>query len=148
MAKVINNNNNNKGEASDDDDYGWNYINGDTLNEWINNDKMKDKYKIFDMRDDDYGPIKIKGAINIPSDLFTKENQKQLYSKYKNIPNIIFHCMYSQARGPNAADNYSKLIDKNSKQKIWVLKGGIKYFGKEYPKSCSKANDPNSLGFK
>ncbi len=48
---------------------------------------------------------------------------------------VIFHCSSSQGRGPRCAGWYQDML--NEKQvtgsKAFVLKGGIKAWGAEYP---------------
>jgi rhodanese-related sulfurtransferase len=85
-----------------------------------------DNYLVVDVRDDDYELYKIKGSKNYPSYKFEKEAEKLYdYVKSKSIQDIIFHCTYSQVRGPKAAKHFQ---EKYKEFNIFVLKGGILNF--------------------
>eukprot|EP01084_Bolivina_argentea_P083204 150664_1 len=75
------------------------------LVEWIQSNNSN--FIIIDVRNTnmDYLGGHIKGAINIEHINFIKKI-KELIEKYYKIKNIIFHCMYSQCRGPMCANWY------------------------------------------
>lgn len=118
------------------------------------NDKVKEKGKeyenkfiIIDVRDYDYGPLKIQGSINKKSSTLNRNELQMIAKQYKDYKNIIFHCRFSQARGPSAARGY--LLQKATnqdvfkdypKQNVFVLEGGILDFQKSYTNLCENVN--------
>eukprot|EP00485_Elphidium_margaritaceum_P002490 CAMPEP_0202692818 /NCGR_PEP_ID=MMETSP1385-20130828/7108_1 /ASSEMBLY_ACC=CAM_ASM_000861 /TAXON_ID=933848 /ORGANISM="Elphidium margaritaceum" /LENGTH=161 /DNA_ID=CAMNT_0049348415 /DNA_START=35 /DNA_END=520 /DNA_ORIENTATION=- len=108
-------------------------------------EKTNTKYAIIDVRDDDYGPHKIIGAINIAKHKLLDEanqfqNLRNLIANTKHIQNIIFHCRYSMVRGPTSAKYYFEFRRKNfpnyTKQKVLVLRGGFAFWQQQHPKLC------------
>ncbi len=95
------------------------------------------QFQIIDVRDGDFGPQKIKGAINIPSDNIRK-NVDETVQQFKDVNKIIFHCMFSQYRGPTSAQIYATRRSQAHKyrkygpQEIMVLDGGYDGFSKQY----------------
>merc|ERR1712176_1136099 len=102
-------------EKNDDDDNAKQQkevgkIDCNSLAEWIENNQgnkndQNNKFYIVDVRDNDYGPYKIIGSVNIPKYKLIDDDKvrrviTKLIEKTKNIPNIIFHCRYSMVRGP------------------------------------------------
>ncbi len=93
-----------------------------------------EKIIVVDVRDDDFVGGHIVGARNIPSDNFSDEdrvdsflNDTQAYSR------VIFHCMFSQVRGPKCAkaalSRANIVFGTNSpRPEICVLKGGYTAF--------------------
>ena len=96
-------------------------------------------------RDYDFGPKKIIGARNIPKDsLMSSANDNEVIRKLieecKEVENVIFHCMYSQVRGPASAKHYSefrrKYYPKHSKQDVLILQGGFAFWKQQHAKLC------------
>lgn len=54
-------------------------------------------YVVVDVRDEDFVGGNIRGCLHIPSQKY-EELFNELYTKVKDIPTVIFHCAYSQAR--------------------------------------------------
>ena len=122
------------------------------------NDKDKDKDKekakensnkfiIIDVRDYDYGPVKIQGSVNKPASDLTRNDLKLMAQQYKDFENIIFHCRFSQQRGPSAARGYKlekasnpNIFKNYPKQNVLVLEGGIIEFKRNYKKLCQNVN--------
>ena len=78
-----------------------------------------DAFVVIDVRDEDFTGKKIRNAINIPS---TSHNMKEKLVKYRN-KKIVFHCQYSQTRGPKIAKKFGG----------YLLEGGFKRFAEMYP---------------
>ena len=93
----------------------------------------------------DFGPKKIVDAINIPQhDLTNKYDTSSIVDliekKAKDIENIVFHCMYSQVRGPTSAKYYHRFRKNNypkyHKQNVFILQGGYRWFLQQNPHYC------------
>jgi rhodanese-related sulfurtransferase len=88
------------------------------------------RFKIVDVRDDDYFGGHIAGALNIPSHDFPSR-VASLVEELKDYDAVVFHCALSQQRGPHAAKKYLALLNKAGKangQKVYLLKGGFVYW--------------------
>ena len=115
-----------------------------------------DNLVIFDVRTpkQDYLGGNIKGSTNIEHQEFM-DNIDTIYPKYNKLKYVVFHCMYSQSRGPRCARFYGDyLSDKLSDllklrkdesttkydneikmildQNIYILKGGFIGFLNKY----------------
>ncbi|KAI9319837.1 Rhodanese-like domain-containing protein [Dichotomocladium elegans] len=84
-------------------------------------------YVVIDVRDKDFYGGNIPGAINVPAHhLIDKGNE--LIEKYKDVPQVYFHCALSQQRGPKAARIYKEmrhLTGVQGVQEVNVLRGGF-----------------------
>jgi rhodanese-related sulfurtransferase len=93
---------------------------------------------IIDVRDDDYFDGNIRGAYHFPHcslvqnfplllKLLVKEthcsSSQELLSRPEVIDAIIFHCKFSQTRGPNAMMMFNQAYPE-LKEKTYILKGG------------------------
>jgi len=121
------------------------YISGNTLVKWLDDNLMTEIIQIIDVRDDDFVNYKIKTAMNYPSYQFNDQYfVRDLIDKYENKRHLIFHCAYSQQRGPRAAGIYYQLktFDRKyisyPKQNIYVLEHGFRGFFKTHPTHCVK----------
>ena len=111
-------NNNNNDEKMDDGD---------------GNNIIYRKFSIIDVRCDDFVGGNIPYCYNVSFEIF-EDVINDLLLKFEHDSDIIFHCMYSQHRGPRCAYWYwkerrkweIKYGDKLHKQRIWVLDGGFK----------------------
>ena len=119
----------------------WQYIFPSEVSVWLlNPNKCKESFVIIDVRDVDYKRhgLKIKNAINYPIHKF-KQNISMIV-KDENINKcdiIIFHCMFSQFRGPQCAQLYAKnKITQN--QKVMVLEGGFDEYYRKYKYDSQK----------
>ena len=115
------------------------FIECETLYEWLNGDKEKQKeFQIIDVRDDDYGPY-ILGNLNYPAFEFNEIKMNEIIEKTKNTKYVIFHCALSQVRGPKCAEMYFKHRNANyanyPKQSVLVLRGGFRFFQQKYKES-------------
>ena len=126
------------------------YLSGNVLVQWIkerqkSGDKANTKYLIVDVRDDDYGPQKIMGAINLPRHELTSKYDTSLIVDLiektgTECENIVFHCMYSQVRGPASAKYYHRFrkehYPKYPMQNVLILQGGYGTWRQKHPELC------------
>jgi Cdc25 family phosphatase len=76
---------------------------------------------IVDMRDEDRKIGHIRGSTNLPSKSLTDAQLENIYSAAPMGALVVFHCMFSQTRGPGAYVRFMKLMRR------WTLAdGGIK----------------------
>ncbi|KAF9241166.1 Rhodanese-like domain-containing protein, partial [Melanogaster broomeanus] len=93
-------------------------------------------YLVVDVRDSDWKGGNIKGSHNLPSLKF-QSGVDDLLSKCKGVPMVIFHCRFSQERGPVAAGMYDarrtlQEADEYKNQQVYVLQGGFNTFAETY----------------
>ena len=114
----------------------WQYVFPKEVSEWILGLKkcQYGSFIIIDVRGVDfkrYG-LKIKDAINYPIHKFKQNIDK--FVKKENIKKadvIIFHCMFSQFRGPQCAQQYAQ-NKLNKDQLVMVLEGGFDEYYRKY----------------
>ncbi|KIJ62590.1 hypothetical protein HYDPIDRAFT_114241 [Hydnomerulius pinastri MD-312] len=112
-------------------------ITGAELAEIVKSDQKPWKdYLVVDVRDGDYRGGNIKGSYNLPSMKF-KSGVDDLISKTNGVPKVIFHCKFSQERGPVAAGIYDarrilQETDGYRDQQVYVLQGGFNTFATTY----------------
>ncbi|WWC89816.1 uncharacterized protein L201_004742 [Kwoniella dendrophila CBS 6074] len=114
------------------------YINAEQLAEIIKSkptSSLKD-FAVVDVRDSDFVGGNIVSAINYPSDTF-HATVDELAKKLENVPQVIFHCALSQARGPKAARIYAEtrlhaFPNSSTQQEIFVLRDGFSGFQSKY----------------
>eukprot|EP00929_Paragymnodinium_shiwhaense_P008875 TRINITY_DN112855_c0_g1_i1.p1 TRINITY_DN112855_c0_g1~~TRINITY_DN112855_c0_g1_i1.p1 ORF type:complete len:151 (-),score=30.42 TRINITY_DN112855_c0_g1_i1:343-795(-) len=84
--------------------------------------------QIIDVRDDDFDGGHIPGCRNIPSAVF-QQHMGYLAQEFAESGKVlIFHCMFSQSRGPTCARRFSRYLDENYPQrscKVAILEGGF-----------------------
>jgi len=107
------------------------YITGHELAAIIKSDQVPLKdYLVVDVRDDDYlGGHIVKGQ-NWPSHNFMWKVD-ELVEKTKNVKVVIFHCAFSQERGPKAARIYENKLQAqgtDNLHEVLVLRGGFSKF--------------------
>ncbi|KAG9306699.1 hypothetical protein G9A89_004246 [Geosiphon pyriformis] len=90
-------------------------------------------YLVVDVRGDDFENGNIPGCLNITSQELAR-NIQPFINKHKNVPQIIFHCTFSQVRGPRSASLYLEASVKTAgeTQKIQVLRGGFEEWEEKY----------------
>ncbi|KAF9129649.1 hypothetical protein BGW39_003974 [Mortierella sp. 14UC] len=87
------------------------FVDGNVVKELLE-DKSKvpgKDYLIVDVRDSDYIGGHIRGSVNIPAHELP-EKIPTLIEEYKAVPQLIFHCALSQARGPKAAKRWAEAL--------------------------------------
>jgi len=115
-----------------------NYITCEQLAEIIKSDRRPHKdYLVVDVRDHDFRGGNVKHALNKPSGQFLN-TVNELVKDAKDVPLVVFHCWFSQIRGPKAARIYEetrlKVIGENNLngQEIFILRDGIAAFQDKY----------------
>lgn len=89
---------------------------------------------VVDMRDTDRQEGGwINGSIWFPSQDASKERYADLLESLRKsqVHSVVFHCMFSQARGPKAARTFSALFPphvRGGNMKVMILEGGIRGF--------------------
>merc|ERR1712087_67496 len=92
------------------------------------------QYQVIDVRNSDFNEYghKINGAMNHPA----KADISDILKKYKSKQIVIFHCMFSEVRGPSIARRYhSERVENYPKaqpQQVRILSGGFIGFWKRF----------------
>ena len=85
-----------------------NYIEPAELASLLRNGETKSKISIIDVRQDDFAGGNIIGAVNIPIDKFSYENEiNLLIDSVSSSDVVVFHCGKSQQRGPHCASEFT-----------------------------------------
>lgn len=97
------------------------------------------RVQVIDVRDGDFNRGgHIKGAVNVPSSSFGEaETTAKVYSELvdKNAEAVVFHCMKSQVRGPQAAKTFQAWLQCQTDAApldVYVLKGGFERWHHSY----------------
>lgn len=70
----------------------------------------------------------------------------EIISRLKGCKKIVFHCMYSQQRGPRCAGKMKERLVRRNKEdggndepdlKVYILEGGFKTFFSLHPEWCT-----------
>lgn len=74
----------------------------------------------------------VNNSIHFPSRSATPEAFAALFDslKSKNIENVVFHCMFSQARGPGSANAFVGMFSPSVRgnMRVMILQGGFRGF--------------------
>ncbi|KAH8833922.1 Rhodanese-like protein [Flagelloscypha sp. PMI_526] len=113
------------------------YISNHELAALIRNpdNQMRKNIAVVDVRDDDYPGGNIVDVIHSPSATFNLE-VNQLIDDLKDVKKVIFHCAFSQQRGPKAARIYEETRENLSSagsaefpaQEVLILRDGFHGF--------------------
>jgi Cdc25 family phosphatase len=100
------------------------YVTGDDLAQIIRSGR--NKHAIIDLRDDDWVRGNIRTATHIPSREFDYERAKRLAQELEQnkIENVVFHCHFSQQRGPTGAGLFRRVLEvelPDSKMDVYVV---------------------------
>lgn len=100
------------------------YVEPGELVKWFDEGKM-DGVLIIDVREHDYTAGKVKGSLNYP---FHELDGRlaELHRLATTKHTIIFHCYFSQTRGPRAAKLFSMELPDGTDKRVYVLEGGWK----------------------
>lgn len=99
--------------------------------EWLKTPEKCHRIQIIDVRQDDWQGGNIRSSINIPFDQLDNE-MKNIFERTRNMDDIVFHCTFSQQRGPAAAEAYCDFLNSlpvgqiNKQQNIYILRRGYK----------------------
>lgn len=94
-----------------------------------------EKTVVIDVRDEDFRGGHIRGAVNIPSHNFYKDERiNEIFQQHcSGKEKIIFHCMMSQVRGPKCAGRTSTVLrGVTGKPQIFVMSGGFQRFAEMF----------------
>ncbi len=96
-------------------------------------DHQRDQLLIVDVREGDYTYGKIPGSIHMPRGTL---NVADLVEYAVGKSTVIFHCYYSQTRGPSAAREFLEFLSTQSPSwravRVCVLEGGFKRWRLRY----------------
>jgi len=110
----------------------WRYTSPKELHDLVKSEKVAGKdYVVVDVRDEDFIGGNVKGCLRAPSQTY-EANVTDLVSQLRDIPTVVFHCAYSQVRGPKSARIYAERRDASApedspeiEQQVLVLQGGF-----------------------
>ncbi|KAJ2833019.1 Cdc25 phosphatase Ibp1 [Coemansia furcata] len=98
-------------------------------------------YIVIDARDTDFVGGHIPGAVNVPAHKLD-DRVGGLIDKYQGVPLVVFHCAWSQIRGPKSARKYLGAVHERLKtvplngplhnQQVKVLRGGFNSWYRQY----------------
>lgn len=109
------------------------FIGQPQLAEWLSNNATSSTTAVVDCRDGDRQEGGwVRGSIHFPSKSTTIESFGVLLSqlKHSGIQRVVFHCMFSQARGPGAARKFVTLfpLEARGGMEVFILEGGMQGF--------------------
>lgn len=90
------------------------------------------KILIVDVRDDDYVIGRIRGSRHYPFCRLTTDHglRQQLMREADGKEMVIFHCHFSQTRGPEAAEIFTR--EHSGQTRPLILRGGWKVWRERY----------------
>eukprot|EP00658_Telonema_sp_P-2_P071905 TRINITY_DN61112_c0_g1_i1.p1 TRINITY_DN61112_c0_g1~~TRINITY_DN61112_c0_g1_i1.p1 ORF type:complete len:200 (+),score=24.68 TRINITY_DN61112_c0_g1_i1:421-1020(+) len=106
------------------------YVSHEQLAGWL---RQGQSVAVIDVRDFDFGRMgcKIAGARHEPLTQFLSAPES-LGSVLKAQSTVVFHCMFSQYRGPASAQEYARYCQRtqeaDERQRVLVLRGGFAKF--------------------
>eukprot|EP00030_Apusomonadida_sp_AF-17_P003492 a352269_69.p2 GENE.a352269_69~~a352269_69.p2 ORF type:complete len:148 (-),score=39.46 a352269_69:405-821(-) len=112
-------------------------VSGSELIRLLTGDK-RTQVLVVDVRDDDFEGGNIKGAHHFPSESFEADNVADfVVASAKKLGGerllVVFHCMYSQQRGPSMAELVrAELAERGASEnlELSVLSGGFVSFSR------------------
>lgn len=107
------------------------YMSAKTLEEKLGS-TTSDNIAVVDVRDEDHLGGHIKVSHHIPSAMFMR-NPSSYVEGFKSKEAVVFHCMYSQQRGPRAARAFATAIPlilaaTETFPSVYILDGGFQKF--------------------
>lgn len=107
------------------------YMTAKSLQEKLSS-TASDNVAVVDVRDEDRLGGHIKVSHHIPSMTFMR-NPSAYVERFKSKEAVVFHCMYSQQRGPRAARAFATAIPlimaaTETFPSIYILDGGFQKF--------------------
>ena len=101
---------------------------------------------VVDVRDDDFEEGKICSSINIPSEsILINGFPLRFLERFQNVKQpvlVVFHCFYSQCRGPACAEALANALQNRENVRIAVLTGGYQQWITLYPQLTEKIPTP------
>ncbi|GIQ80835.1 hypothetical protein KIPB_004572 [Kipferlia bialata] len=90
------------------------YITASQLSGWLRDASTRASCHVVDVRQEDREAGWIKGSENVPIDRLD-EQLEWLLGQNRQKSAIVFHCMYSQVRGPKAAMRFLSHCNKDTR---------------------------------
>lgn len=100
------------------------YVGPQELVRWFDDGSIE-HIAIIDVREADYVTGRVKGSLHYPFHKLT-EHLPELVAMAATKRTIIFHCHFSQTRGPRAAKLLSMELPEEEATRVCVLEGGWK----------------------
>ncbi|KJE89198.1 hypothetical protein CAOG_00718 [Capsaspora owczarzaki ATCC 30864] len=95
------------------------------------------KFVVIDVRDHDFQGGNIAGCVNVPSATISKAID-ELVEQYGQHDMVIFHCMYSQQRGPSCAKYFARNLDaRKHLAQVYCLEGGFRSWAQQFGRDSS-----------
>jgi len=90
--------------------------------------------RVVDVRDDDFGGGCVRTAVNRPAHLLGEEAYlDRCVAEMAGAKRVVFHCMFSQQRGPVAASLFAAKLQGGVEQpEVLVLSGGWRGWRREF----------------
>lgn len=89
---------------------------------------------VVDVREDDHAGGHIKGSVHVPAPTF-RSNPGKYLQLAEGKDNVVFHCMFSQYRGPSSANAFIDAWNKRavtdpkytglSPPEVYIMAGGF-----------------------
>lgn len=123
-------------------------INAETLTKIIDSFKNTDKLVIVDCRSDsEFNEGHIKGALNYYPGF---ADYQELYdSNYSEDRLFVFHCEFSQFRGPKGITQFKQVhnasLNKDRPLQAYILHGGYSNFWEEFRSYCDGDYKPETF---
>ena len=126
------------------------YISPETLVAWLRDGGGGGGHpvRVVDVREGDFKRTgtKIRGAVNVPAYQIRADGGRGLVEMLRCEPIVVFHCMYSQQRGPSSALIYLRAAAaagaEQQRQEVYVLRGGFDGFFRQYAADCPELFEP------
>eukprot|EP00928_Gymnodinium_smaydae_P028555 TRINITY_DN21742_c0_g1_i2.p1 TRINITY_DN21742_c0_g1~~TRINITY_DN21742_c0_g1_i2.p1 ORF type:complete len:176 (-),score=17.68 TRINITY_DN21742_c0_g1_i2:69-533(-) len=88
----------------------------------------REEWQIIDVRDEDFQGGHIPGARHCPSQAFARNVDYLAQEFASSGKTLVFHCMFSQSRGPGCARLFLRHLDEHYAErscKVMILEGGF-----------------------
>lgn len=99
-------------------------------------EENKGDIQIIDVRDDDRADGHIEGSKWISSQTFASRAGALAEEYESQDKTLVFHCMFSQSRGPTCAGIFKGKLSAEAKCKVAVLEGGYMTWEQQFPDQC------------
>lgn len=88
---------------------------------------------VVDVRDEDRASGHIRGSVSLPSEQWSDSAAVDRFvAQLASQSAVVFHCMFSQQRGPSCAQLFAARAPASSPTRVLVLHGGWRAWRREY----------------
>jgi len=88
---------------------------------------------VVDVRDEDRAGGHVRGSVSIPSAQWSDSaSVDRFVTRLTSSTTVVFHCMFSQQRGPSCAQLFAARLPATSPTRVLVLHGGWRAWRREY----------------